>query len=257
MKKTLIMIKTIVCAITIIGCGGGPDPVQDDIDPSTGAGSTAGGTTGAGTGTGTGTGNAGTGTGTGTGGSGDPTGVLSGTGTGTTGTGTAGTGTSSGTGTGTGTTGTGTAGTGTGTTGTGTGTTGTTGTGTGAGTGTGTAGTGTGTGNVTRGNAGVITTGAANYTVQRGDTLANIASRRYGANNMDYFPLIRLVNARIIPNPDVIEPGLVIVIPNLQTNLNDSEVRAALKIEMNSTAARYDGRYPQAAARLRALANSL
>ncbi|MCL2722337.1 MAG: LysM peptidoglycan-binding domain-containing protein [Treponema sp.] len=178
----------------------------------------------------------------------DDSGPSIGSGTGTGSTGGTGTGTGSGTGTGAGGSGdpTGVLGGGTGA-GSGSATTG--GTGTGSGTGT--------ESNVSRGENGVIITGATNYTVARGDTLALIASRRYGANNMDYFPLIRLANARAISDPDVIDPGLVIIIPNLQTNLNDAQVRSTLRTEVIAQANRYDGRYPQSTARLRALANTL
>jgi len=105
---------------------------------------------------------------------------------------------------------------------------------------------------------GLILDGAENHRVSRGDTLSTIAARRYGQANMYYFPLIRLANASVVSNPDVIEPGTNLVIPNLQQNLNNPGSRTMLKTEMLSTAVHYErlGRR-NAAAEIRNLANRL
>ena len=104
----------------------------------------------------------------------------------------------------------------------------------------------------------LILDGATNYTVVRGDTLADIAARRYGGSNMYFFPLIRLANAGIIPDPDVIEVGMNLVIPDLQRNLNNDGSKAVLKADMLSIAGQYERQSkPRAAATLRNMGNRL
>ena len=101
-------------------------------------------------------------------------------------------------------------------------------------------------------------TGATNYTTVTGDTLSEIAARRYGGSNMYFFPLIRLANTSAVSDPDVIEVGTSLVIPDLQRNLNNTGAKALIKQDMNSIAGQYDRQgKPNAAARLRSLANSL
>jgi Tfp pilus assembly protein FimV len=103
---------------------------------------------------------------------------------------------------------------------------------------------------------GLVLDGAANYTVARGDTLADIAASRYGGSNMYYFPLIRLANARAVPNPDAIEVGTNLVIPNLQRNLSNAGAMQLIRQDMRAIAAQYDNQgKPKAAATLRNLAN--
>ena len=105
---------------------------------------------------------------------------------------------------------------------------------------------------------GLVLDGAASYTVARGDTLSEIAEKRYGQSNILYFPLIRLANAAAVSDPDVIEPNIVLVIPNLQANLNNAGAKASLKQEMISAAGHYDRHdRPAYAAQLRDLANRL
>lgn len=105
---------------------------------------------------------------------------------------------------------------------------------------------------------GLVLDGARNYTVASGDTLSDIAARLYGQSNMFYFPLIRLANANVVSNPDEIEPGTNLVIPNLQPNLNSDGAKALIRADMLSTAAQYDRQnMPQSAAELRRLANRL
>ena len=105
---------------------------------------------------------------------------------------------------------------------------------------------------------GLILDGAANYTVARGDTLADIAAGRYGESNMYYFPLIRLANANVVTDPDVIEPGTSLIIPDLQRNLNSDGAKALIKTDMQAIADQYERQSkPNAAARLRNLAGRL
>ncbi|MCL2801614.1 MAG: LysM peptidoglycan-binding domain-containing protein [Treponema sp.] len=105
---------------------------------------------------------------------------------------------------------------------------------------------------------GIVLEGARNYTVQSGDTLSSIAARIYGESNMFYFPLIRLANSSVVTDPDRIEPGTVLVIPNLPPNLNSDGAKAQMRADMLNTAARYDRQnMPQSAAELRRLAGRL
>jgi hypothetical protein len=105
---------------------------------------------------------------------------------------------------------------------------------------------------------GIILDGAGNYTVVQGDTLADIAARQYGGGNAYYFPLIRLANAGVVSDPDVIEVGTNLVIPNLQPNINSDGAKTAMRSDMLSIAQQYDRQEkPNAAATLRNLAARL
>jgi Tfp pilus assembly protein FimV len=101
-------------------------------------------------------------------------------------------------------------------------------------------------------------TGATNYTVVQGDTLSEIAARRYGGSNMYFFPLIRLANEAAVPNPDEIEVGTVLVIPVLQRNLDNPGANALIRVDTLRAAEQYErlGK-PQAAQELRNLATRL
>ena len=80
--------------------------------------------------------------------------------------------------------------------------------------------------------------GSQEYTVVRGDTLADITRNFYGTltgvgeagtRNGFYFPLIMLASDNRIVDPDLIEPGMKLRIPDLRRNLNNPASRAALK----------------------------
>ena len=101
-------------------------------------------------------------------------------------------------------------------------------------------------------------TGATNYTVVNGDTLAEIAARRYGGSNMYFFPLIRLANASVVQDPDVIEVGTNLVIPDLQRNLDNVGANALIRVDMLAVANQYERQgKPNAAQSLRSLATRL
>ena len=105
------------------------------------------------------------------------------------------------------------------------------------------------------GNAVLDLTGATNYTVVQGDTLSEIAARRYGASNMYFFPLIRLANEAAVPNPDEIEVGTVLVIPDLPRNLDSPGANGLMRVDMLRAADQYDRQgKPGAAQELRDLA---
>jgi len=105
---------------------------------------------------------------------------------------------------------------------------------------------------------GLVLDNAVNYTVVKGDTLSGIAAMKYGGSNMFFFPLIRLANASIVPDPDLIEVETRLVIPDLQRNLNNDGAKALLKADMLSIAGQYERQSkPNSAARLRSIAGKL
>ncbi|MCL2479335.1 MAG: LysM peptidoglycan-binding domain-containing protein [Treponema sp.] len=82
-------------------------------------------------------------------------------------------------------------------------------------------------------------TGAQEYTVVKGDSLSQITRNYYGSlsnvgnagpSNGFYFPVIMLAsdNSGIV-DPDLIEPGLVLKIIDLQKNLSNPSARKAIK----------------------------
>jgi len=92
-------------------------------------------------------------------------------------------------------------------------------------------------------------TGAREYTVQRGDTLSDITRRHYGnmpnvgqagPSNGFYFPLLMLASNHVIVDPDFIEPGMKIVIPDLRKNLDNSASRKAIKNCISDVSYIYD-----------------
>jgi len=74
---------------------------------------------------------------------------------------------------------------------------------------------------------GLILDGAQKYTVKRGDTLAHIASSFY--SDGFYYPIIMLASKDVVLDPDKIQPGMELTIPDLQRNLNDLGARASIK----------------------------
>lgn len=75
----------------------------------------------------------------------------------------------------------------------------------------------------------LIMDGAKDYKVKSGDTLSSIAKDFYGKDNGYYFPIIMLASSQTILDPDMIEPGMVLTIPDLQKNLNDSSAHQNMK----------------------------
>ena len=59
------------------------------------------------------------------------------------------------------------------------------------------------------------------HEVKPGDTLTQIAKDRYGSDNGYYFPLIMLASSDVVLDPDLIQPGMKLTIPDLQRNKND------------------------------------
>jgi LysM repeat protein len=105
---------------------------------------------------------------------------------------------------------------------------------------------------------GLILDGATNHTVVRGDTLADIAASKYGGSNMYFFPLIRLANASTVPDPDVIEVGTKLVVPDLQRNLDNAGANALVRADLLNVAAQYERQgKPNAASTLKSLATRI
>jgi nucleoid-associated protein YgaU len=94
------------------------------------------------------------------------------------------------------------------------------------------------------------------YTVVSGDTLSAISRKNY--NDGFYFPLIMLASSDVVLDPDLIEPGMKLTIPDLPKNLNDPKAKGELKNFLNEIAEIYDKRNrPLDADGLRKLASSL
>jgi hypothetical protein len=71
----------------------------------------------------------------------------------------------------------------------------------------------------------VIIENADHYTVKPGDTLVSIARQFY--HDGSWYPLIMMVSDEV-EDPDLIEPGMVLTIPNLQVNMNDALARSSI-----------------------------
>jgi hypothetical protein len=104
----------------------------------------------------------------------------------------------------------------------------------------------------------LILEGAKPYTVARTDTLSKITRAHYGGRNGYFFPIIMLASRETVTDPDLIEPGMVLTIPDLQKNLDDPGAKAKMKEFLNEIAGVYDRKgQPTIRDQLRALASSL
>jgi hypothetical protein len=101
----------------------------------------------------------------------------------------------------------------------------------------------------------LVLDGAETYTVVRGDTLSKIARNKY--RNGFYYPLIMMASSNVVKDQDKITPGMRLIIPNLQANLNDSIARASIKRYLLEIASITERKRPRDATGLRSLANSL
>jgi hypothetical protein len=86
----------------------------------------------------------------------------------------------------------------------------------------------------------LILDGAADYVVNSGDTLTRISRGAYGAGKGYYFPLIMLASTDVVRDPDLIEPGMHLAIPDLQRNLDDEGARQAMKEFFSDIAELYE-----------------
>jgi hypothetical protein len=78
------------------------------------------------------------------------------------------------------------------------------------------------------------------YTVAEGDTLPAVIRQIYGADNGYFFPLVVLASGGIVVDTGVLEPGMVLNIPNLHRNLDDPDTRQSLKYFLYDVAAVYE-----------------
>lgn len=103
----------------------------------------------------------------------------------------------------------------------------------------------------------IILDGAKTYTVVSNDRLVDIARKEYGDGY--YFPLIILGSNKVVLDPDKIEVGMQLIIPDLNLNLNNPKARSSLKACINDIAGIYDRRTNRAldAKNLRELAARL
>ncbi|MDR1836632.1 MAG: LysM peptidoglycan-binding domain-containing protein [Treponema sp.] len=69
--------------------------------------------------------------------------------------------------------------------------------------------------------------GAQKYTVKSGDRLVDISRDFY--QDPYYYPLIMLASKDIVLDPDKIQPGMVLTIPDLDKNLNGVRSKANVK----------------------------
>lgn len=74
----------------------------------------------------------------------------------------------------------------------------------------------------------VILDGADSYVVQKGDTLTAITKKFYGDANGYYFPLIMLASHEKVADPEFIEPGMKLTIPQFEENINNKSISAKL-----------------------------
>jgi hypothetical protein len=72
----------------------------------------------------------------------------------------------------------------------------------------------------------LIIDGAINHEVKSGDTVIGISLKYYDHNY--FFPIIMLASKYVVLDPDKINPGMVLIVPNLEVNLNDPVSRAAI-----------------------------
>lgn len=76
----------------------------------------------------------------------------------------------------------------------------------------------------------LVLDGAETYEVQRGDTLTAITKKFYAGKDENgyYFPLIMLASRDVVSDPELIEPGMKLTIPNFDANINDKPVAKKL-----------------------------
>lgn len=101
----------------------------------------------------------------------------------------------------------------------------------------------------------LILDGAGTYTVVNGDTLSKLSQAKY--KNSFYYPLIMMASKDIVKDQDFILPGMVLTIPVLQANLNDSRARESMKKFFLEVANITDRKRPEDAAGLRKLVKEM
>jgi LysM repeat protein len=75
----------------------------------------------------------------------------------------------------------------------------------------------------------LIMDGAKSYTVASGDTLSAITRDSYPNDSAFYFPVIMLASNDVVLDPDMIQPGMKLNIPDLKVNLDNAASKAKIK----------------------------
>jgi len=83
-------------------------------------------------------------------------------------------------------------------------------------------------------NTGLDFTGAGTYTVKKGDTLSEISRHAY--DDGFYYPVIMLASQGVVINPDKIQPGMTLTIPDLEKNKANTNSRKSMKNCLNGFA---------------------
>jgi len=83
-------------------------------------------------------------------------------------------------------------------------------------------------------NTGLDFTGAGTYMVKEGDTLSEISRHAY--NDGFYYPIIMLASRGVVENPDKIQPGMLLTIPDLERNKAHAKSRRSMKNCLNGFA---------------------
>jgi hypothetical protein len=93
----------------------------------------------------------------------------------------------------------------------------------------------------------LILEGAELHIVQHGETLSGLANSKWPGGRGYFFPVIMLASsqAAVIADPDVIEPGMRLTIPDLQRNLDDSRARANIKAYLKDVAGIYERKFAE------------
>ena len=98
--------------------------------------------------------------------------------------------------------------------------------------------------------------GAQKYTVKSGDTLSAISRSFY--NDPYYYPIIMLASRDVVLDPDKINPGMELTIPDLQANMNNPLAKRNMRNVILDCARIEEKRNrPGEAQNLRSRANSL
>jgi LysM repeat protein len=85
----------------------------------------------------------------------------------------------------------------------------------------------------------LIMDGAKSYTVASGDTLSAITRKSYPNDSAFYFPVIMLASNDVVLDPDKIEPGMKLSIPDLKANLDNAAAKGKIKSYLLEIAAVY------------------
>jgi nucleoid-associated protein YgaU len=102
----------------------------------------------------------------------------------------------------------------------------------------------------------LILEGATTYTVVSGDMLSAISRNQY--DNGFYYPVIMLASKDVVVDPDKIEPGMELIVPDLQKNLDSPRARANIKRFLGEVAKiEEDRNRPNDAQGMRNLADTL